>query len=187
MPTVMSHALAAAALATAFPESSVPRRVVIAGVICSMLPDVDALGVCFGLPRGDLLGHRGVTHSLLFAAGLALAALLALLSRARPIRNRFGAWSYLFLAAASHGILDAMTNRAGLGIPFFWPFDSTRHFFSFAPIAMSPLGTDFFSQRGLAVLLNEFQWVWIPSLLFAVVMLSCRGGFRTWFRGDHAA
>lgn len=182
MPTVMSHALAAAALATAFPQSSVPRHVVIAGVVCSMLPDVDAVGVCFGLPRGDLLGHRGVTHSLLFAAGLASAALLALRSMARPIGNRLGAWTYLLLAAASHGMLDAMTDRAGLGIPFFWPFDSTRYFFSFAPIAMSPLGTDFFSQRGLAVLLNEIQWVWIPSLLFAAVILSCRGGAANFFR-----
>lgn len=188
MPTVMSHGLAAAALATAFPERSVPRHVVFTGVVCSMLPDVDVVGALLGLQRGDLLNHRGVTHSLLFAAGLASVALVALSSTARPIGNRFGAWCYLLLATASHGILDAMTDRAGLGIPFLWPFNSTRYFFSFAPIAMSPLGTHFFSYRGLAVLLNEIQWVWIPSLVVAVVSLFCRRGFRAFsLRNDRPA
>jgi inner membrane protein len=139
-----------------------------------MAPDIDVFGVRFGLQPGDLLDHRGITHSLVFAVAIASVAFAAALLIAKPAINCFGTRVYLLVASASHGLLDAMTDRTGLGIPFFWPFNSTRYFFSFAPIAMSPIGTHFFSERGLAVFLNELRWVWIPSLVFAAVVLSCR-------------
>jgi inner membrane protein len=174
MPTIMSHSVAAAALAVAFPKHAVPPRVILLGAACSIAPDVDVFGVRFGLQPGDLLDHRGITHSLLFAVAIASVAFAAALLIAPLPGKRFWAWMYLLIASASHGLLDAMTDRTGLGIPFFWPFDSTRYFFSFSPIAMSPIGTHFFSERGLAVFLNEFRWIWIPSFLFVAVVLSCR-------------
>src|SRR2546423_1952113 len=174
MPTIMSHGVAAAALAAAFPNPAVSPRIILLGAACSMAPDVDVFGVRFGLQPGDLLDHRGITHSLVFAVAMACVAFVAALWIAPPPGKHFWAWMYLLIASASHGLLDAMTDRTGLGIPFFWPFDSTRYFFSFAPIAMSPIGTHFFSGRGLGVFLSEFRWIWIPSLLFAAVVLSCR-------------
>jgi inner membrane protein len=174
MPTIMSHGVAAAALAAAFPKRAVPPRIILLGAACSMAPDIDVFGVRFGLQPGDLLDHRGITHSLVFAVAFASVAFGTAFLIAQPAVNRFWAWIYLLAASASHGVLDAMTDRTGLGIPFFWPFDSTRYFFSFAPIAMSPIGTHFFSQRGLAVFLSELQWVWVPSLVFAAIMLWCR-------------
>jgi len=144
------------------------------GIVCSMAPDIDVIGSRFGAHYGDLLGHRGFTHSITFAAVLATVAFLSVLpTLTRPI-NRSLAWTYLFLATASHGVLDAMTDSTGLGIPFFWPFDTTRYFFPFTPIAMSPIGTHFFSERGFLVLLSEVRWVWIPSLAFAVTAISLR-------------
>ena len=44
---------------------------------------------------------------------------------------------FLFLAIASHGLLDAFTD-GGLGVAFFAPFDSTRYFFPVTPIEVSP-------------------------------------------------
>jgi inner membrane protein len=178
MPTVMSHAVAAAALYTGFPKQAIPRKVMLLGIACSMAPDIDVIGPRFGLQPGDLLDHRGITHSIIFAAALASIAFVAVRSSLTPAAKRSLALIYLFLATVSHGLLDAMTDRTGLGIPFFWPLDSTRYFFPFTPIAMSPIGTHFFSERGLAVLLSEFQWVWIPSLVFAVAAISCRHIFR---------
>jgi inner membrane protein len=137
------------------------------GIACSIAPDIDVIAAFFGVHHGDLLGHRGFTHSLICAAAFASVAFFAVPRTLNPPVNQVLVWTYLFLAAASHGLLDALTDRSGLGIPFFWPFDSTRYFFPFTPIAMSPIGTHFFSGHGLMVLLSELRWVWIPSLVFS--------------------
>lgn len=42
------------------------------GMACALIPDVDVIGFHFGVHYGDLLGHRGITHSLLFAAVLSV-------------------------------------------------------------------------------------------------------------------
>jgi inner membrane protein len=174
MPTIFSHGIAAAALLTAFPRRAVPLGVLILGIACAIAPDIDVIAIPFGARSGDLLGHRGFTHSLLFAAALASAGLAGAVRAWPSIGHRGAIWFYLFMATASHGLLDALTSRHGLGIPFFWPFDATRYFFPFTPVAMSPLGTHFFSERGLSVLLNEIRWIWVPSLLFAMVALGLR-------------
>src|SRR5438105_549717 len=63
MATIFSHAVAAASLGTAFPQPK-PARFWIYGMACSMVPDVDVIGFRFGIRYGDMLGHRGLTHSI---------------------------------------------------------------------------------------------------------------------------
>jgi inner membrane protein len=165
MPTVMSHAVAALALGRAFRRAPWPARVWWVGALCAMAPDADVVGVWLGVPFGSLLGHRGLTHSLPFAA--ALAAVLAPLLV--PPGSRLRLALYLFLATASHGVLDAMTD-GGIGIAFFAPFDAERYYLPWQPIAVSPLGVRrFLSARGIEVLASEAVWVWLPSALFAAV------------------
>jgi inner membrane protein len=168
MPTIISHAVVAVALISAFPKPAVPRRLALLGAICSMAPDADVLGFGFGIHYGDLLGHRGLSHSFLFAAVLSAALLFS-----SHEGRRGWVWLYLFLATASHCLLDALTN-GGLGVAFFSPFDPTRYFFAFTPIAVSPIGAGFFSAQGAAALLSEFKWVWLPSLAFALTALAIR-------------
>jgi inner membrane protein len=72
-----SHAVAALSLGTCFYRPGMPKRVWIAGALCSVLPDIDVIGFHFGIRYGDFWGHRGFTHSLLFAA--ILAAFVAIL------------------------------------------------------------------------------------------------------------
>lgn len=85
--------------------------------------------------------------------------------------GRFALFAYLFLAAASHGVLDAMTD-GGLGVAFFSPFDNRRHFLPWRPIRVSPISvTSFFSGRGYAVLQSELLWVWLPAAVFAIFVL----------------
>ena len=136
-----------------------------------MLPDIDVVGFRFGIRYGDFWGHRGFTHSLLFASILAtLAPGWDSLTRC-PGLNRTWLWLYFFLATASHGILDAMTN-GGLGVAFFSPFNNTRFFLPWHPILVSPISlTRFFSGRGVAVLRSELIWIWIPTGLLAVLTL----------------
>jgi hypothetical protein len=47
---------------------------------------------------------------------------LAIFRRGAVGIGRFALFAYLFFAAASHGVLDAITN-GGLGVAFFSPFD----------------------------------------------------------------
>ena len=111
-----------------------------------MLPDVDVLGLVMGIPYDHMLGHRGITHSVVFAmmAGTVLPRVLISGLSCRTCRY----WSlavYFSLVTLSHGVLDAST-AGGLGIAFFAPFDASRYFFPWRPLAVSPIGiSQFFS------------------------------------------
>lgn len=140
---------------------SVPRRAVIAAVIGSMLPDADAIGYALGIPYGSLFGHRGFTHSIVFALLYATLATLIL-------RVRTTSLAFLFLCTLSHPVLDAMTN-GGRGVAFFSPFSNHRYFFPWRPIQVSPISTHFFNERGLRVIASEVVWVWIPCAALALL------------------
>ncbi len=138
------------------------------GAICSVIPDLDVIGFRFGIRYGDFWGHRGFTHSILFAALLASAATLTVFHHVSPGLDRLRMCIYLFLATASHGFLDAMTD-GGLGVAFFAPFDNNRYFLPFRPIHVSPIGAGrFFTHRGLEVLQSELLWIWLPAALVAL-------------------
>jgi inner membrane protein len=70
MASAFSHAIVAASLGTAFWRPGM-SRVVALGVLFSVLPDADVAGFSFGIAYDDPLGHRGLTHSLAFAAVMA--------------------------------------------------------------------------------------------------------------------
>jgi inner membrane protein len=84
-----------------------------------VFPDIDVVGFRFGVGCGDFWGHRGFTHSLVFAVLLAALAPLALFRKPGLQISAAALWAYFFLAAASHGVLDAMTD-GGLGVAFFF-------------------------------------------------------------------
>jgi inner membrane protein len=174
MASAISHAVAALSIGTCFYRPSIPKRVWVAGALCSILPDIDVVGFRFGVHYGDFWGHRGFTHSLVFA-GLIAGLATVLLSRHVAIAmSRLALFSYLFLATASHGILDAMTN-GGLGVAFFSPFNNSRYFLPWRPIRVSPISfLRFFGDRGYAVLRSEFLWIWVPAFLFATIVLTLK-------------
>jgi inner membrane protein len=174
LASLISHAVAALGIGTVFAQAQVPNRVWIIGAACSIKPDIDVIGFRFGIRYGDFWGHRGFTHSLLFATILATSAVLACFFRKTPGVKRGVLWAYFFLATASHGLLDAMTN-GGLGVAFFSPFDSTRYFFPWRPILISPISvTRFFSERGIAVLQSELLRIWILAGALAAVAFAIR-------------
>jgi inner membrane protein len=136
---VLSHAVAALGIGACFYRPRIPKRVWWVGVACSVLPDIDVLGFRFGVRYGDFWGHRGFTHSLIFAALTASVALILGFWHGGRVVRRLYLWTYFFLAAASHGLLDAMTD-GGLGGAFFSPFDNHRYFLPWRPIHVSPIG-----------------------------------------------
>ncbi|GAA3997221.1 metal-dependent hydrolase [Hymenobacter fastidiosus] len=137
---------------------------------CAFLPDIDVVGFRFQVPYASLWGHRGLTHSL-FAAAMVASASVALVRlfhrQAGPPPGRL--WVLVFLATASHGVLDAMTT-GGLGVAFFSPFRLERYFFGFNPIEASPTGIrQFVGSTVWRVLQSEAIWVALPCALLLTV------------------
>ena len=124
-------------------------------------PDADVVGVAMGLDYHGHYGHRGYTHSLLFAATLSVVAYFV--ARKWGTRPVFTAL-LTFLAVTSHGVLDAMTYRTR-GVPFFWPFTDERFTFPWRHIPPAPVGSNYLSRRGLEVAAVEMVYFLPLTLL----------------------
>jgi inner membrane protein len=176
MPTILSHPAVPLAIGVGLGTRAIPPRLLAAGVVASILPDIDVAGFDFGVPYHAVLGHRGLTHSPAFAAIVALfGAALAQTFAA----SRLKTFWFLFAVTASHGLLDAFTN-GGLGIAFLWPWSNERFFAPAQLIEVSPIGLSrFVSERGITVLYSELQWVWLPCALLGVVLAFARRRVET--------
>lgn len=173
MASAFSHAIAAFALGKAIYPAKLTAKIAITGMVCSAIPDLDAIGFWAGIPYESVWGHRGITHSFFFAALLSLAVSVLFFRNTKDIKPLY-IWLYLFIATSSHAVLDAMTN-GGMGVAFFAPFDNERYFFPLRPIMVSPISiAHFFSGRGIAVLKSEFVWIWIPSFIFILLSSALR-------------
>ena len=174
MPSVFSHAIAAAAIGSVAVGGRSRAILWGLGALCAVAPDLDVVTIKIGIPFGHMLGHRGLSHSLLFAVVLA-SVVTAIVRRTMPASP--GAqtlWVFFFLATASHGFLDSMTN-GGLGVAFFAPFSDTRYFMPWRPILVSPISLHvFFGYRGLRVMWSELGWVWLPAALVFLAGLALR-------------
>lgn len=166
MPTIFTHPAVPLALGFGLGRRYVSARLLAAGIAASVLPDIDVLAFAVGIPYDHALGHRGMTHSLAFAALVALAGAAA----RRLLQTTFmKAFFFLFAAAASHGILDAFTS-GGLGVALLWPFSTERYFARFQLIQVAPISISKFLSYSGPVLLSEFIWVWLPCLAGALLL-----------------
>lgn len=177
MPSAFSHAIASVALGRAYTTRKLPLRFWVLSAGCALAPDLDVAFNRLGIGYSELLGHRGITHSILFA--IVLSGGVLLLAFRRPITglNRVALFLYFFLVTASHAILDAMVDGM-VGVAFFAPFSSARYFLPWRPIVSSPIGMAFFTSDGATVLMNEFVYIWVPSLI-VILTPWLRGRFLT--------
>lgn len=174
MPTVFTHPAVPITLAFACGRKIISWPLLAAGIAASILPDLDIIAFRIGIPYAAEFGHRGFSHSLVFAALAAAAGGLFLCWSGSTFRGSF--W-FLFAAVASHSILDACTT-GGLGIAFLWPWSNERYFAPLQFIQVSPLGISrFLSQKGAAVLRSEFFWVWLPCISIATMTMFFRRSF----------
>ncbi len=170
MPTIFTHAIVPLAIAVAAGRGCISPKLAITGAAFAILPDADVVGFGLGVEYADEWGHRGATHSIVFAA-LCAGALALLWKEARSLT----AFAFLTFAMASHGLLDTLTS-GGLGAALWWPFDNSRIFAPYTPVRVSPIGADFFSARGLETLLSEMRWIWAPSIALALLVMGVRKG-----------
>ena len=170
MASAFGHAVAAIALGYTLPKQLRSWKFWLLAVACAIVPDADVISFALGIPYEAFWGHRGFTHSLLFAALLGISVTLIF------YRYHFLSWTgmayilFFTVCTASHSVLDAMTT-GGLGVAFLSPWDDTRYFFPWTPIQVSPLGAaNFFTSRGVAVLLSEFLWIFLPSATYVILL-----------------
>jgi len=167
MPTIISHPAVPLALGLGLGRTFISTRLLICGLIGSVLPDLDVLAFRLGIPYEAAFGHRGFSHSLLFAFTVALLAACSY----KPLRTApIKAFGFMCVAVGSHGILDTITN-GGLGVGLLWPWSEERFFAPFQPIEVAPLNpARFLTERGAIVMQSELFWVWLPSVAFALMV-----------------
>lgn len=156
MASVFGHALVGGTLSKIL-DRRASKVLMLLAILSAVFPDVDVMSFKLGYSYEHWLGHRGFTHSILFAVIWS-----GILSIVFGKKDKVLFFTVLFLSTSSHAILDAMTN-GGLGVGFFIPFENTRYFFGCRPIQVSPIGVErFFSEWGLRVIMSELIWIEIP-------------------------
>ena len=175
MPTIIGHSTVGLAVNSVVSSRPHRLKIVAVCVICSVIPDLDSLGFRLGIPYGHWLGHRGFSHSLLFAVAIALIASFFVLRGEKSLKTRVILFAAFIVSVALHDVLDAMTN-GGLGVAFFSPFSNARYFLPWRPIEVSPISPRLFlASHGWKVMTSEFVWVIVPSLAIGGLAAMGRG------------
>jgi inner membrane protein len=168
MASIFGHGLVAYTVAKVT-DAKTSELLVFLAILSSILPDIDVIGFSIGIDYLHPLGHRGFTHSILFAL-LWSALLTFFFGKSKKLIFAI----VLFISTISHGILDAMTS-GGKGVGFFIPFDNSRYFFPFREIKVSPIGIEnFFSQWGIRVILSEIIYIGLPCFIILVTLFLIR-------------
>ena len=164
MASIFGHGLVAYATSKLI-DSKSSQLLLFLAIFTAIVPDLDVLAFKFCISYSHPFGHRGFTHSILFA--ILWSGLLSFLFG----KNRKLIFALvLFLSTLSHGVLDAMTS-GGRGVGFFIPFENSRYFFPFRGIKVSPLGIEqFFSEWGISVLLSELKYIGILCFLILITL-----------------
>jgi inner membrane protein len=172
MSSLFGHAVASVALGKAFSAEKLSLNFWLLTIYCSVLPDGDVISFYFGIQYGNLFGHRGISHSILFAAVIGFAVAFFFFRDLGRFSPRWWRYAFFFFfVMICHGLSDALSN-GGLGVAFFAPFSNHRYFFAWRPLEVSPIGglTHFFGREGWVVIKSEFLWIWLPSI--ALVLAS---------------
>ncbi len=171
MATLYTHTIVGLGLAEVCSRRRMPLLFWALAGLLPVLPDIDTFS---DRPYPSTLGHRGFTHSLLFAlvVGLVVAGITY-----RYFRVRFWPLAGLFIViTASHGVLDALTT-GGVGIPLFWPVN-THRFGPYGPIYVADIGMQLPDPRTSRAIRSELLYVWLPTLVVVATVV----GYR-WSKG----
>lgn len=174
MASAITHGIFGLALGKAFTGERMPARFWLLAAGCAASPDLDAVGYRLGVPYDSLFGHRGLSHSLLFAMIVGAAVTSVAFRDRKPLSSAwFRLAAFFALATASHAMLDSLTD-GGLGVALFSPLDETRYFFPFRPLRTSPMRAGLFLRHATEILTNEAFWVGIPAAMLVMTGVGVR-------------
>ncbi len=170
----ITHVVLGAVVGEALAGRRLGKRAMLFGALAQSLPDIDFIASFWLSPAENLLAHRGITHSFLFAS-LATVALAAFGRRTHRSHNlSFNGWlRFLGIEIFLHLLLDSC-NAYGIG--WLEPFSDTRFSFHVLFVA-DPL---FSIALGLSILVliyldskSRFRKYWIAfGLTWATIYLA---------------
>jgi inner membrane protein len=157
MATDYTHAVVGLGLAGLYASRPMPWAYWGLAAVLPIVPDLDVFSTA---AYGSWLGHRGVTHSLVFSLSLGIVAAAVTF---RWFRVNWWSLAALFvLMIASHGVLDALT-RGGENVPFFWPLEGRYGNWGLIPVSDMALELpDPWKSRALR---SEMVGIWVPIVL----------------------
>ncbi len=120
----LTHIALGACIGEAFLGKKIGKRAMLLGAIAQSIPDIDFVASFWLNVPGNLLAHRGFTHSILFA--MLISLFLALLSERihRPHNIKLRRWFMFFAVQVFiHIFIDAFNNY---GVGWFEPFSHIR-------------------------------------------------------------
>jgi len=120
----LTHIALGACMGEAFGGRVLGKKAMLWGALAQSIPDIDFLAAFWMDPAGNLLAHRGFTHSFLFCA--IITPLFALLAERlhRPHDIRLGKWLFFFGGTIFvHIFIDAFNNY---GVGWLEPFSHRR-------------------------------------------------------------
>ncbi|PJG57721.1 metal-dependent hydrolase [Aeromonas cavernicola] len=174
MPTMITHSAVPLCLGLGLGSRIIPLRLLMAGMTLAMLPDIDVIAFKLGVAYDHVFGHRGVTHSLLFAAVLpTLATVFHRQLKAYAVT----VWLFLLVSLLSHSLLDSLTT-GGKGVGWLWPWRDERFFAPWQVIRVAPFKLEaYLTARGESVILSELYWVWLPGGVLMLALMGWRSGW----------
>ncbi|HPH84046.1 MAG TPA: metal-dependent hydrolase [Ferruginibacter sp.] len=159
----LTHIALGACMGEAFAGKKVGKKAMLWGILAQSIPDIDFVTAFWMNTPGNLLAHRGFTHSILFM--LIMAVFLALIAEKwhRPHNISFRRWLFFFAAVISgHIFIDAFNNY---GVGWFEPFSHMRISFNSIYVA------------------DPFFSIWSAIACIALLVLGRRSHSRkTWWR-----
>lgn len=172
MPTIITHAAVPLCLGLGLGSKAIPRGLLVAGIALAMLPDADVLSFKLGVAYGNVFGHRGFTHSLIFA--FVVPILVLWLGRRWFKASLMRCWAFLTVSLLSHSLLDSVTT-GGKGVGWLWPWSDERFFAPWQVIKVAPFAlSKYTTPYGHQVIMSELLWVWVPGVIFMAVMIWLR-------------
>jgi len=174
----LTHLALGACMGEAFAGNKLGRKAMIWGAVAQSAPDIDFIGSFFLDTPGDLIAHRGFTHSILFA--LMITPVMAYFAERwhRPHNISFLKWSLFFgVVILAHIFIDAFNNY---GVGWWEPFSHDRMsfnsiyvadpFFSIPP-ALAIIAMIYLPKRSRYV---KICWQWGLGLS-ALYLIYCLG------------
>lgn len=161
----LTHAALGATIGLGGFSRRLGRRALAAGAIIALSPDADVVVGWFGGPFATWLHHRGLTHSIFWAAivGPVVGWALWRLQRRRP--DELAAWIGLAVAALlTHPLLDLITHY---GTQLLAPLSSHRFGLRAMPI-VDPVMTTLLALPALIAAVWPWRWgrasAWVALL-----------------------
>lgn len=171
MPTFITHTAVPLCIGLGLGNKQIPPALLLTGIVFSIIPDLDVLSFKLGIAYANAFGHRGFTHSLLFA--FSLPALALLFRRYFTAGVGYVGW-FLILSLLSHSVLDSLTT-GGMGVGWLWPWSQERFFAPIRVINVAPFQlSQYLKPNGIAVIKSELWWVWGPGVILMLGLIWAR-------------